>query len=173
MFSCIYGLFENHYISQQDWMGNLMQYLETLIENCKKAKVALPVREFVLSELSELNDIGTAIYIIEEIDGDPARTFMTLSNYKKTKERACPKLNSASPVMYVGSSTTGIRKRIEQHLGDGPAATYALHLKHWFKGKYKITIKIYDQPIEVIQIIEDALSHALSPAFGKSGGNNK
>ncbi|MCF4009594.1 hypothetical protein [Rheinheimera sp. UJ63] len=150
-----------------------MRYIETLIDNCEKAKAAVPVKEFVVSEMSELDNIGTAIYIIEEIDGDPEKTFMSLSNYKKTKERACPKLNAASPVMYVGSSTTGVRKRIEQHLGDGPAGTYALHLKHWFKGKHKITIKIFDQPIEVIQIVEDALSHELSPAFGKSGGNNK
>ena len=75
--------------------------------------------------------------------------------------------------MYVGSSTTDVKKRIEQHLGNGLKDTYALHLSHWFKGKYKITIRVYDEPIEVLQIIEDALSHDLSPAFGKRGGNNK
>lgn len=150
-----------------------MTYIDTLIENCKKAKAAKPVNEFVLSEISDLDNIKKAIYIIEEIDGDNEKTFIALSNYKKTKERACPKLNAPSPVMYVGSSTTGIRKRIEQHLGDGPTGTYALHLKHWFKGEHKITVKVFDEPIEVMQIIEDALSHDLSPAFGKSGGNNK
>lgn len=96
-----------------------------------------------------------------------------MSDYKKSKQRSCPKLNAPSSIMYVGSSTTGIKKRIEQHLGDGPQNTYALHLKHWFKGKYKITIKIFDEPIEVLQIIEDAISHDLAPAFGKSGGNNR
>jgi Uri superfamily endonuclease len=75
--------------------------------------------------------------------------------------------------MYVGSSTTGVKKRIEQHLGDGPAKTYALHLKHWFEGEYKITVKVYDEPINVLQILEDALSYELQPAFGKRGGNNK
>ena len=86
-----------------------MTYIDTLIENCKKAKAAKPVNEFVLSEISDLDNIKKAIYIIEEVDGDNERTFIALSNYKKTKERACPKLNAPSPVMYVGSSTTGIK----------------------------------------------------------------
>jgi len=150
-----------------------MAYIETLIENCQKAKSAKPVRDFVFSDKSQLNNIDKAIYIIEEVGGDSEQTFIALSNYKKTKQRACPKLNAPSPVMYVGSSTTGVMKRIEQHLGNGPKDTYALHLKYWFKGKHKITIKVFDEPLEVLQLIEDALSHDLAPAFGKRGGNNK
>ena len=75
--------------------------------------------------------------------------------------------------MYVGSSTTGIRKRIEQHLGDGNKNTYALHLKYWFKGDWKITVREYNVSKDVLQIIEDDLSDKLKPAFGKQGGNNK
>lgn len=75
--------------------------------------------------------------------------------------------------MYVGSSTTGVKKRIQQHMGDGHAGTYALHLKHWFKANYRITIKQYSETKEVLQIIEDDLSESLKPAFGKQGGNNK
>jgi hypothetical protein len=150
-----------------------MSYIETLIANCERAKAAKPKKEFELGEVSELEGMESAIYIIEQVDGDNNKTFIDLSNYKKTKQRACPKLNAPSPVMYVGSSTTDVKKRIEQHLGNGPKDTYALHLSHWFKGKYKITIRVYDEPIEVLQIIEDALSHDLSPAFGKRGGNNK
>jgi hypothetical protein len=33
-----------------------MIYIDRLIKNCKKAKAALPVNEFVLKELSELID---------------------------------------------------------------------------------------------------------------------
>ena len=66
-----------------------------------------------------------------------------------------------------------LKKRIEQHLGEGNKSTYALHLSHWFKGTYKIKILIYNEPIEVLQIIEDNLSHRLKPAFGKKGGNGK
>lgn len=76
--------------------------------------------------------------------------------------------------MYVGSTTTGLKKRIKEHIGNGHKSTYALHLSHWFEqGNYKITIKEYNAPKEVIQIIEDALSDELNPAFGKSGANNK
>lgn len=150
-----------------------MPYIDELIENCKRAKAAKPVHNFVFQNIAQLDGIEKGIYIIKEVDGDNKRTFVELSNYKKAKQRACPKLNAPSPVMYVGSFTTGIKKRIEQHIGNGPKNTYALHLSHWFNGKYEITIKVYDEPVEVIQIIEDSLSYDLSPAFGKRGGNNK
>jgi len=150
-----------------------MTYIEKLIENCKKAKAANPVKEFILKDLSELNEIKQAIYIIEQINGSEKDAFLEFSRYKNKKERKCAKLNSPSRVMYVGSSTTGVRKRIEQHKGEGHAGTYALHLKYWFTSDYRILIKQYSEPKEVLQIIEDDLSDRLKPAFGKKGGNNK
>lgn len=150
-----------------------MSYIDRLIERCEEAKRAQPVREFIMNDLSEIENIGTAIYIIRQVGGNPEETFKNLSAFKKTKERSCPALNSPSLVMYVGSSTTGVYKRIKQHMGDGPKGTYALHLKHWFDGEYTITIKEYDKSREVIQIIEDDLSNQLNPAFGKQGSNNK
>ena len=150
-----------------------MNYIDELIENCHTAKKAKPVRKFEMSELSELEGIQQAIYIIEQTSGDPEKTFGLLKEYKSKKERACPKLNTPSQVMYVGSTTTGLKKRIAQHIGEGHKNTYSLHLKHWFNDNYKITIKEYDLSKEVLQIIEDALSEELKPAFGKSGSNNK
>ncbi|WP_019027531.1 hypothetical protein [Colwellia piezophila] len=150
-----------------------MSYIDNLIANCEEAKVAKPMREFVLDELSQLDKIKTAIYIIEQVSGDISETFNLLSKYKATKERACPALNSPSKVMYVGSSTTGVKSRIKQHIGDGHKGTYSLHLKHWFNGDYKITIMEFAQPRDVLQIIEDDISERLAPAFGKKGGNNR
>lgn len=151
-----------------------MSYIDTLIENCQRAKAARPVRELVVDRLEDLDGIGKGVYVFEEVGGDPERTFQAMSDYKAGKEsRACPKLNHPSRVLYVGSSTTGLKSRIKQHIGDGPARTYALHLKHWFDGKYKITVRVYEDSAEVLQIIEDAVSHELQPAFGKKGGNNK
>ncbi|EGQ8244548.1 GIY-YIG nuclease family protein, partial [Vibrio parahaemolyticus] len=49
----------------------------------------------------------------------------------------------------------------------------SLHMYQWFDGKYEVRILEYDVPIEVLQLIEDAMSHDLKPAFGKQGGNNK
>ena len=154
-------------------MENTMSYIDRLIANCQAAKKASPEREFVMEDISGLEGIDQAIYVIEQIDGDSEKTFIEFSQYKKTKERSCSKLNSPSQVMYVGSSTTGLKNRISQHIGDGPIGTYSLHLKHWYRGKYKVSIKVYSEPIEVLQIIEDDLSDKLQPAFGKKGGNNK
>ena len=150
-----------------------MTYIDDLIENCKLAKKAQPVREFILTKPEDLDGIDRAVYVIEEIDGDPTETFVAFSQFKQTKSRACARRNAPSNVLYVGSSTTGLKKRISEHAGDGSASTYALHLSHWFKGKYRVTIKVYDEPLAVLQIIEDALAHELRPAFGKTGANGK
>ena len=150
-----------------------MSYIDRLIENCLLAKEASPVREFVMRNISDLDGINKAIYIIEQINGDPEKTFKDFSLYRQRKERACAKLNSPSKVMYVGSSTTGLKNRIYQHIGDGPKGTYALHLRHWFEGQYKVSIKVYNESADVLQIVEDDLSDHLKPAFGKSGGSNK
>ena len=148
-------------------------YINQLIKNCELAKTSKIIREFDYSSLSELEDITQAIYIIEEVNGDKEKTFSDLKKYKALNQRRCPRLNKASPILYIGSSTTGLKKRINEHLGNGSKSTYSLQLKHWFKGKYRIKIKIYDEPIEILQIIEDNLSYQLKPAFGKQGGNNK
>ena len=150
-----------------------MNYIDNLIAKCNEAKISIPINEFTLQNLSDLKQIKKAIYIIEQVRGNPIETFEKLKAYKNKKERSCPKLNAPSNILYVGSSTTGLYNRIKQHMGDGHKGTYALHLKQWFDGDYKITIKQYDKSREVIQIIEDELSYQLKPAFGKQGGNNK
>jgi len=150
-----------------------MSYIDRLIANCNIAKEAKPTREFELSKIADLDGMKQAIYVIEEIGGDIKNTFLQFSRYREKKERKCAKLNAPSRIMYVGSSTTGVKKRIEQHMGNGNEGTYALHLKYWFSGNQKITIKQYNVSKEVLQIIEDDLSDQLKPAFGKQGGNNK
>ncbi len=150
-----------------------IKYIDNLIENCEKAKKSKPIKEFVFENLEQLKNIDKAIYVIEEINGDKEKTFNDFIKYKSLKERNCPKGNKPSNILYVGSSTTNVRSRIKQHIEEAPIKTYALHMKHWFVGKYKITILVYNEPIEVLQIIEDNISYNLKPAFGKMGGNNK
>ena len=150
-----------------------MDYIDKIIKDCQSAKKACALREFEMQNIDNLSGITHAIYIFEEIEGDAQKTYDELKVYKAKKKRACPKINTPSSILYVGSTTTGLKKRIIQHMGDGPKGTYALHLKHWFKGQYKVTIKEYDVTKSVLQIIEDALSADLCPAFGKSGANNK
>lgn len=151
----------------------LMNYIDRLIENCWKAKSATPVREFVMNDLSELAGIKQAIYVIEQVGGDNEKTFLDFCRFKQKKLRSCARPNAPSGVLYVGSSTTNLAKRVSEHLGRGNKATYALHLEHWCEDMYRIKIKVYEVGSEVLQIIEDALSDELKPAFGKQGGNNK
>lgn len=150
-----------------------MGYIERLIENCHQALTSKPAQEFVMTNHTELKDIKKAIYVIEQIGGDIKKTFDDFLTFKQSTERACPKSNAPSQIMYVGSSTTGLLKRISEHIGDGSKSTSAMHLRHWYKGDYQIKIKIYNETSDVIQIIEDDLSDQLKPAFGKRGGNNK
>jgi hypothetical protein len=150
-----------------------MNYLEKLISNCESAMKAIPSREFVMQEISELDEITQAIYVIEQEGGSKEETFLEFSRYKQTSSRRCARLNSPSIFLYVGSSVTKLKNRIKEHDGDGSPSTYALNLKHWFKGNKKITIKVYDQSREVLQLIEDALADDLKPAFGKKGSNTR
>lgn len=153
-----------------------MNYISNLIKNCELALVAKPTKELKLNSIDkapDLNGIKSAIYIVLDKSGNPQQTFSDFSEFRKRKTHSCAKLNSPSGVMYVGSSTTGVRKRIEQHIGNGNKDTYALHLNKWFSGSYEIIINEYDVSKEVLQIIEDGISFDLRPAFGKRGGNNK
>lgn len=126
-----------------------------------------------MENLSDLIGIEKAIYVIEQTKGDCDETFQNFVRFKQSTTRKCARSNSPSLTLYVGSSTTNLRKRISEHMGDGNKATYALHLSHWFNGEYKVTVKVYECSAEVLQIIEDALSDKLKPAFGKQGGNNR
>lgn len=156
-----------------------MSYIDSIIENCQKAKIASP-RSVITFEtiedpgvLDAIGSIRNAIYIIREQGGSKEATFCAFSNFKQITDRACPKRNIASDVLYVGSSTNNLKRRIQQHIGNGAKNTYALHLKHWFAGRFQVEVFEYDVSKEVLQIIEDDLSHRLKPAFGKKGGNNR
>lgn len=164
----------------------MTSYLDAVINNCKQAKIATPSKEkkeiFVINidtiyadlKWEEIEDFKNVVYVIEQVGGDLTETKKTLASFKERTKRACSKINKPiCKTLYVGSSTTGFKTRLKQHLGYGGGSTYALHLCHWFEGKIRITAHEYDEPKQVIQLIEDALSNRLKPMFGKMGGNNK
>jgi len=157
-----------------------VKYLDQLVADCETAKKAVCIKDFILTKDSDLDDILSAIYIIKEINGDSQKTFDEFSSFRKEQEEKkdeeklkCAQLNSPSEVLYVGSSTTDLRKRLHQHTTNSPKGTYALRLKEWFSGEYEIQIKVYKETNNVLQLIEDNLSFNLKPAFGKRGSNNK
>ena len=172
---------------------NQSDYLASLLANINIAKQISPRNSIELAvqfpiaiskqvsagvKIESLAGVEHAIYIVRVAEPEKksiAQVKEMLIGYKSTRERSCPKINKHnSPVLYVGSSTTGLLKRLNQHFGFGPAKTYALQLQHWFKGGISIQVMDYaDTTREILQIVEDAISSELLPMFGKQGGNNK
>ncbi|MBY5926941.1 MULTISPECIES: GIY-YIG nuclease family protein [unclassified Halomonas] len=150
-----------------------MEYLNRLITLCETAIAAEPKSEFSVTSFDEVPDIEKGVYIIKEVGGCADRTFQAFVEFKKKRLKACSKVNSPSDVLYVGSSATGLRKRLRQHLVYCPDKTYSLHMYEWFNGHYEICILEYEVSIEVLQLIEDSISHDFHHAFGKKFGNNK
>ncbi|EHU1441371.1 hypothetical protein A1Z85_RS11235 [Acinetobacter baumannii] len=158
-------------------------YLDQLIANCEEAKKAFPIREITLENIADIDkikDFKSAIYIIREIGGCPLKTFNDFTSFKEEeglkgeKGMRCAQPNGPSEILYIGSSTTGVRRRLREHTTKlGSLKTSALRLNNWFKGQYQIHIKEYDVSRDVLQLIEDNLAFELKPAFGKRGPNGK
>lgn len=152
----------------------MSDYIRELITNCEKAMEAKPEQDFILQELADLDGMERAIYIIELVAGDESRVFLDFIEYRSARERTCARVNAPSRTLYVGSSTTDVKARIRQHLGDGHKASSALHLKHWCKATYQVRVLVYpDLPHPVMQILEDSMAYERKPAFGKTGPNNR
>ena len=161
-------------------------YLDTLINDCVIAKQSKSINTYIYSSNENLETFLTlhikeltqedisAIYIIKEINGSSEETHSKFKQFKLNKEIACPKINhNPSEVLYVGSSSKNVINRLKQHILGTNNKTYALRLVNWFQGEYEIEIRTYKVASNILQLIEDNLSHNLHPAFGKTGGNNK
>ena len=185
-------------------------------------KYRLPhVRDRIWVELKwedvqeKLVGIESAIYIIEQIDenADFQKTYNDFKKYKESEnrkaegeKRSCSRLNTPCPesVIFVGSCT-GFRigQMIKTHIGDVKPSHYrdtgGLHLKFWFKGEIKITVKDYTGYKEkkeykdrteykehkehkeykikisfpVLRTIADIWANQLKPMFGRRGSENK
>lgn len=153
-----------------------MNYLHQLISDAFIALNSLCIKEEVITDAGNIKTltINAGVYIIEEINGDRVKTYENFLDHKSKHLVAMPKSNAPSNVLYVGSSRNNLKQRLLQHAGYGYRKTYALHLKDWFTGSIKITVRQYDTPSDsVLQMIEDSIAFNLKPAFGKRGSNNK
>jgi len=150
-----------------------MKYLENLIRDAEIALKTKPTSEEVITNLCSINslNITAGIYTIEEVNGNKINTYNKFIAFKQKQLVAMPKLNLPSDVLYVGSSRKNLKNRLLQHAGLGYRKTYALHLKEWFSGELKITVKNYNVSDSVLQLIEDAIAFELLPAFGKRGSS--
>lgn len=162
---------------------NQMTYVEQLIANAAAAQEAAdkPVKRYTIYKGDRWdynpNSKNSSIYTVwatqTENYPNPESIFEAMAEYKKTKQRSCPKVNSPNWCLYVGSCITNLKRRINDHLGYGNELTSALQLSHWYYGFWKIEVCEYNTSKEIIQIIEDSLAYDLKPAFGKRGPNNK
>ncbi|OTG78981.1 hypothetical protein B9T33_13530 [Acinetobacter sp. ANC 5054] len=152
-----------------------MRYLDKIIQYCEQAKQTQPERIFVYSKAEPLDLCAHYIYVIEQVGGDIQQSYDDFAAFKARKTHACAKLNQPNTILYVGSSRTGVHKRLKQHLGFGPKGTYALHMNEWFQGEYQISLRQYPATIapQVLQLLEDDLAQSLKPAFGKLGANHQ
>ena len=146
--------------------------IDGLDKNCKK------------NDLDKLQGIEYAVYIIEHDNCkkiiDKVQKFYTKyrKNKKKTSsKKECALINGRHPptnIMYVGVSASGsLLTRIKQHTISDTTPS-ALRLYGWFPEghTYKITVLVYKDR-DTAEFVESVIWHALRPAFGKSGGNNK
>ena len=148
-----------------------------------EARAALPVEEPapILLEfaggyrVAQTFNYGSWLYVFEDCSGDTENTQL-LAQRARTEGNPykLPKLNAASPILYVGSSSGGrINSRIQQHLRLLPNSTYALSLGLWFRKPVRLHLRRYEVGKEALQILEDGLAGDLAPALGKRGGNGR
>jgi hypothetical protein len=99
---------------------------------------------------------------------------------KNLDNRAYARLNKDSRkdknCLYVGSvtGTGGLGARLNQHLGFGARATYALHLETWCKELEGLEIATHIHRCTpgdkiVVRALEDHLASQLSPLMGRRG----
>ena len=168
-----------------DIAGNLRvlaKYVETTaIDSIHN--VSVPFSEircgYPVESLATLKDWASskARYIYQfSVEGDVFEGLHSAFNEAKASrknDRAYCRLNPASPMLYVGSSSA-LDSRIKQHLGFGNKGTYAMQLCHWLpelEGTLRIQAWRFSQEIDgaVVQAIEDGLWASNRPMFGRQG----
>ena len=135
-------------------------------------------RENIIEKISQWEkEHGDSKYLYfyraEDFDADLAYRLFYETKVVKKEDRAYPRLNNRSNVLYVGSSQN-LTLRFKEHLGYGAKGTYAMQLSYWAqKLKMKINFHCFrfqrDIPSEVLQAVEDGLWLLLKPMLGRKG----
>lgn len=118
---------------------------------------------------------GRYIYrfsVAQEVSEPLRKAFFEAKAAKKNNRAYC-RVNEASALLYVGSSSS-LHARIQQHLGFGNHGTYAMQLSHWLppvEGELSIEVWRFDSAVDgaVLQAIEDGLWTMNKPMFGRQG----
>lgn len=137
------------------------------------------IRDGDLGQLQPIKDRSTrgARYIyafrVAEDDCAALHAAFVAARQAGTGGRAYCRVNTASPLLYVGSSAN-LHSRMKDHLGFGYKSTYAMHLSHWLPTREgNINLQVWEfaetTPSAVIQAIEDGLWALGQPMFGRQG----
>lgn len=118
---------------------------------------------------------GRHIYrfsVAREVSEPLHKAFFEAKAAKKNNRAYC-RMNEASELLYVGSSSS-LHSRIQQHLGFGSHGTYAMQLLHWLppvEGELNIEVWRFGPAVDgaVLQAIEDGLWAMNKPMFGRQG----
>lgn len=121
------------------------------------------------------NGKGRYIYrfsVAQELSEPLHQAFFAAKAAKKNSRAYC-RVNEASALLYVGSSSS-LHSRLLQHLGFGNHGTYAMQLSHWLppvEGELNIEVWRFDPAVDsaVLQAIEDGLWAMNKPMFGRQG----
>jgi len=140
-------------------------------------------RSVMIEQLSALDDCKMPVVYVFELPTttdkkallDKFQEFRSRSSSEDPVlvKRACAQLhsdsyNSESNILYVGSKRKAIKDRIKQHLGYGPAGTYAMHLTFWFPADIKLKLHIVEiENEDILTEVEAALATKLKPLIGK------
>lgn len=133
----------------------------------------------LLDEIKRRCGTDPTLYVIRlgEADAERVSLDQVQDRFAGAKDRgrglAFAKLNlvDPSPVLYVGSSLR-LSARTKQHLGFGPADTYALRLNRWLpKCSLDLVVAAFDRNAsrDAVLFLEETLWQDLKPMFGRPG----
>jgi hypothetical protein len=133
----------------------------------------------LLDEIKRRCGVKSSLYVVRLSEADAERISLDQAQERFASARdrgvglAFAKLNlvDPSPVLYVGSSLS-LSARIRQHLGFGPADTYALRLNRWLpECSLELVVAAFDRSAsrDAVLYLEETLWHDLKPMFGRPG----
>lgn len=163
-------------------LRDLASYVEhTVIESVHDVSITFDEirRGYPIEALSDLKAWSSpkSSYIYQfSIEGEGCKELhnaFKLAKGSRRNDRAYCRLNAASALLYVGSSSD-LDSRVKQHLGYGNKATYAMQLCHWLptdEGVLRLQAWRFSKDTNgaIVQAIEDGLWGANKPMFGRQG----
>jgi hypothetical protein len=153
---------EHQFTAQQILDGVAAQAVVAWLVQSLGDRITRPV----LYSLS-VADTETAEAIVNAFDG-----LLTEQERGYRLPRRNPR-SEGQTTLYVGGSEN-VRRRLREHIGSAPRATYAMNMQQWcpmFDGMVTVSVQSFSPEVtrDCRQDLEDTLWDSLQPIFGKRG----